>query len=78
MTEGVASNFQALWSYVQDPSASSGLSTEMKEMLKKFSRDAFSVSLIINAQKPYFFNNSKVPHNNWSYNKTVSILQLPF
>ncbi|KAL4237392.1 hypothetical protein ACF0H5_002110 [Mactra antiquata] len=45
MAESVASKFQSLWSYVQDPSGSGGLSIEMKDMLKKFSLDAFSFGL---------------------------------
>lgn len=43
MAESVAQNFQALWAYVQDPGQSDDVSVEMKDMLRKFARDAYSV-----------------------------------
>ena len=46
MAENVAQKFQSLWSCIQDPGASAGLTWEHKEMLRKYSRDAYSVSLI--------------------------------
>ncbi|XP_053394416.1 E3 ubiquitin-protein ligase UBR2-like isoform X2 [Mercenaria mercenaria] len=45
MAENVAQKFQALWSCIQDAGASAGLSSEHREMLRKFSRDAYSFGL---------------------------------
>lgn len=49
MAESVAQNFQALWAYVQDPGLSDDVSVEMKDMLRKFARDAYSVGGLASA-----------------------------
>lgn len=44
MPEVIAQKFKSLWSCPPDAGASAGLSPELKEMLRKYSRDAYSVS----------------------------------
>ncbi|XP_052769327.1 E3 ubiquitin-protein ligase UBR2-like isoform X1 [Mya arenaria] len=60
MTDSVASNFKALWAYIQDPSRD--LPAETREMLRKFSRDAYSVGLGVEPDD----ENPRVPIMVWN------------
>ncbi|XP_060594831.1 E3 ubiquitin-protein ligase UBR2-like isoform X1 [Ruditapes philippinarum] len=62
MAENVAQKFHSLWSCIQDPMASAGLSLEHREMLRKYSRDAYSFGLGVDPDD----DNARVPIMVWN------------